>query len=416
MPPSSTPPQATAGEAGFSLVELVVASAVMAEVLLIVLLLFDVNGRVSRVQTELADLQQSQRVAQDTMVRLTRMAGRGGLQRAAALVVTDNVPSGTTLGGETVPDETDILTIRGIFSNPIFQVDPTTFTWSSATNSGTIQLQSFSPDFIPQSLDGLKEMVDRNMSVPLLVTDAQNSARYAVVEVTGGSWSTPDLNGDGTADVQGVLNFVSSTAAGGTHIGSYATLSSGGAPWFGGVTTPTVAFAGVLEEYRFYIRDDTTNTGGRSRKLSRAQFFPGTNTVFPVIPSNPATPINPADLSNARVDIADNVMDLQVALAIDVNADGDIDENPAQLDNDEWMLNHASDDLTWPGWANDLFQARITTLVRTDRPDPGYMAEAIDDIENRDYSEPAAPANVADQNDRAHRRRLISSLVDLRNI
>ena len=406
-------------EQGYSLVELIIASAVMAEVLLVVLLLFDVNGRVSRVQIELADLQQSQRVAQNTMTRLVRMAGRGGLQRGAAIAVTDNVPASTTLGSQDVIESTDIVTVRGVFSTPIMQIDssnPASFDYVSG--AGTLQVDSLSPSlFIPQPLDDLKDMLDRNLPIALVLVSAVNDNIYAVVEVTGASWSAPDLNSDGTNDLRGVISFSGVTTTG-TNIASYLPLSSTGNIFPSNLTN--VGFAGVLEEYRYYIRDDQTVTGGVSNKLSRAQFYPGTNTVFPVIPNNTTSPINPADDSNVRVDIADNVLDLQVALAIDLNNDGDIDEDPTALDTDEWLFNDTGDDTTLPGWANRLFTARISTLVRTDRPDAGYMSEGLINIENRLYgpsagSPEADPSNTQQQRDRAHRRRVIRSVVDLRN-
>ena len=411
-------PAAKPSEQGFSLVELVIASAIMAEVLVLALLLFDVNGRVSRVQTEIADLQQSQRVAQNTVARLTRMAGRGGLNRASAIAVADNVASGTQIGGQDVAESTDILTVRGVFSNPIMQVDsanPAAFTFTSGTQTGTLQVDSLSPSmFIAQPLDDLKDMLDRNLPVALILVSAVNDAIYAVVEVTGASWSTPDVNGDGTADLRGVLNFTANTGSG-TNTANYVPLSSTGSTFPPNLTN--VGFAGVVEEYRYYIRDDQTVTGGLSSKLSRAQFYPGTNTFFPVIPSNTTTPIDTTDDANTRVDIADNVLDLQVALAIDLNNDGDIDEDPSDLTADEWMANDPGDDLTVVGWAtNRLFSARITTLTRTDRPDAGYMSEALTTIENRDYSETAAPTTQQQQNDRAHRRRTLQTVVDLRNI
>lgn len=417
-PDTSSPERADSAEAGFSLIELIIASAVMAEVLVIALLLFDVNGRVSRVQTEIADLQQSQRVAQNTVARLTRMAGRGGLNRASAIAVADNVATGTQVGGQDVAEETDVLTVRGVFSTPIMQVDsanPAAFSFSSATQTGTLQVDSLSPSmFIPQPLDDLKDMLDRNLPVALILVSAVNDAIYAVVEVTGGSWSTPDVNGDGTADLRGVLNFTANTGSG-THTADYVPLSSTGSVFPPNLTN--VGFAGVIEEYRYYIRDDQTVTGGLSSKLSRAQFYPGTNTFFPVIPSSTTTPIDTTDDANTRVDIADNVLDLQVALAIDLNNNGDIDENPADLTTDEWMANDPGDDLTTAGWAtNRLFSARVSTLTRTDRPDAGYMSGPLTTIENRDYSEPAAPTNQQDQNDRAHRRRTLQTVVDLRNI
>ena len=73
-------------ERGFSLMELIVGLFVMAEVLVVVLLLFDVNNKISRVQTSVSDIQQSQRIAQHDIGRFARMAGRGGLPRSVAIV------------------------------------------------------------------------------------------------------------------------------------------------------------------------------------------------------------------------------------------------------------------------------------------------------------------------------------------
>src|SRR3970040_426734 len=85
--PLSSPPS----EAGFRLLELVVALFVLAEILIAVLVLFDSLTRTSRVQTQVTDMQQSLRIAQYDVLRLLRMAGRGALQ--ANLVPTAIAPA-----------------------------------------------------------------------------------------------------------------------------------------------------------------------------------------------------------------------------------------------------------------------------------------------------------------------------------
>src|SRR3990172_2039961 len=78
-------------EAGFSLLQLMVALLVLTQILVAVLVLFDSLNRTSRVQTQVADMQQSLRIAQYDVLRLLRMAGRGGLQ--ANLVPTAIAPA-----------------------------------------------------------------------------------------------------------------------------------------------------------------------------------------------------------------------------------------------------------------------------------------------------------------------------------
>ena len=75
---------APGGEAGFTIIEMVVALFVMVELILAVLLLFDFSNKLSRVQSNVADMQQSLRVSQYDTVRLVRMVGRGGLPFARA--------------------------------------------------------------------------------------------------------------------------------------------------------------------------------------------------------------------------------------------------------------------------------------------------------------------------------------------
>src|SRR4029077_2488897 len=91
----------------------------------------------------------------------------------------------------------------------------------------------------------------------------------------------------------------------------YVKLSAGGAYPAG---LKSVNYVGLLEEYKFYVRNDHINPDDATTqpmpKLARARLFPGT-----------ATPAGYA--ANAHVDVADNILDLQVALGFDTtNAGG----------------------------------------------------------------------------------------------
>ena len=142
---------------GFTLLEMLIAVLLGAMVLAGALELFDSANRVSRVQTNVTDMQQSLRAAQYDVVRLLRMAGRGPLPLRSgarqmpggvALQVVNNVPQNTQIGftagsGPTVLGGTDILVIRGVFNSSLYQVnyaDPATF--SRTATGGTVTVAS----------------------------------------------------------------------------------------------------------------------------------------------------------------------------------------------------------------------------------------------------------------------------------
>ena len=89
---------------------------------------------------------------------------------------------------------------------------------------------------------------------------------------------------------------------------------------------------------------------------------------------------------------------------------------------DDWLYNSEDDDDTdtskWVsngGVLSDLYYVRINTLVRADRPDRGFEAELLTIVEDKDYTEsPGNAYNEAIQ--RIYRRRLMQSLVDMRNV
>src|SRR4029079_12184547 len=148
--PETSPRPADRATAGFSLIELLVAFVLAVTVILAMLALFDFHNKVSRVQAQVVEMQQALRVAQYDMVRLVRMAGRGGLPAArgafalpqgVALAVRDNAadPSYLVPGNAGTPKllpGTDVLTVRGVFTAPIYQVK-----YSGQTSGASSQLR-----------------------------------------------------------------------------------------------------------------------------------------------------------------------------------------------------------------------------------------------------------------------------------
>lgn len=181
-----TSPPVRRSEAGFSLIELLLALVVAVEVLIAAYMAFDVSNHAAAVQTQITDLQQSLRIVQHDMARLARMAGRGGLPadmrpdlafdptaaipnlQGMAFEVRNNVtgtePTRIARGVEASPlvlEGTDVLTVRGCFTNPLFQVNPENFDWDSdgdgVPNEATLALLDASVVGIRQPLTPLCE-------------------------------------------------------------------------------------------------------------------------------------------------------------------------------------------------------------------------------------------------------------------
>jgi len=404
----SADPSPNTGNAGYTLLEALVALAVFMAILGGVLTLFDVNNKIARAQVNVAEMQQSLRAVQSGMVRDVRMAGRGGLpaSRPAAplagylgmllplgpsIAVDDNVAPGTELGGHPeapVVEGTDVITVRGVLSTPMYQITPGSdgaIQGAKAAGGGSLVIPSKSPTGVPQDLTPWKEIVESSEPEAILLISAGADQVQAVVEASGGTWSSDSVT----------LNF---RIAGGTHSIEYSKLSPQGEFPTG---LRTVSGVGILEEYRYYIRDTAP-----APRLSRGRFYPGTFTPYK------------NDVDNVHTDIGDNILDLQVALGIDRDGDGILTDTADAAD--EWLYNSPDDMASfdpndWNGPTRSLQYLRITTLARTDRVDPKYVSPAITAIEDRDYSEPTVPG-AADTIERGYRRRQLQTVVDLRNL
>lgn len=429
---------------GYSLIELVIGFAAAIIILLVLFQAFQSKTQLARTQIDVADMQQAQRVIQHEMSRLIRMAGRGGLASMVdrgngtrfvpALTVRDNVGSGENIAigdGNTpvVAEGTDVLTIRGVFESPVFQLNfasPATLvltdnggnTTTDATQAtdGTLVVTNPSPTGVPQNLQPLLSAV---LGDALLLVSPIDESIYGVVEVQN---VAPGPN-------QASITF---KVSGGSYTNEYRTLYNSGLG--GSPTLPSglsnVALAGLVEEYRFYVREPDANTIATSA-LSVARMIPATEVVY-------GADQNERDV-NDSLDLADNILDLQIALGFDsslgaalVDRDGDgfTNENDVELtetadgQDDDWLFNSTQDDPNAapfvPPWDADpltgapampeIYYVRLTTLARVQVPDRNYDALQITRIENRDVD----PFNTLDE--QRFRRQLLQTTIDLRNL
>src|SRR5580693_3364091 len=396
-----TPPRR--GERGFTLIEMTVSIIIMVQIVLASLMVLDFNQKLSRAQSQITDMQQSLRVAQSEMVRLARMAGRGGLHSivpsrptplGAAIEVRNNAGGASStqlavgyVNTPTVVGGTDVLIVRGVFSGQIWQLDsavPATYTLYDAANNvttnasvavrGVVQVCTTSPataptappaQQIPQDLSPLTFAIANNIPEALVLVSATDPNAYAVVKLdTAGSQALPASTS--CASVGRVGTQAAFTVLGDTWSNAYQRLGTVTAtnanPPVPTQNMPTLlgqaAYMGVVEEYRYYVRQEYTIAGNAasdpSPRLSRARLYPGTELPYQ------------GDPTNLSVDVADNILDLQVALGIDVNNDGIVVDAGSAAD--EWLYNNAADDPTAAGWRNIV--TNPPTIPATSTPSP----------------------------------------------
>lgn len=426
------------GQKGYSLVELIIALTVAVILLLLLFNTFQNNTQLARTQIDVADMQQSQRVVQHEMSRLIRMTGRGGLAHMVdrgngtrflpALTVRNNVAAGENVvvgdaSSPLVTEGTDVLTIRGVFNSPVYQLNfanPATLmltnngnptTDATQATEGTLLITDPSPTGVPQDLSVFCNPNDPTGEAMVIVSPI-DEAIYAVVEISG-------------ANCFGGQATVTFDVSGGTNTNAFGTLYNSGLS--GTPTLPSglsnAAYAGIVDEYRFYVREPDPNTLP-APTLSIARLIPGTEI---------------AHNEGVDLDLADNILDLQIALGYDSslgagladrNGDGFTNEDDIVVtetgngQDDDWLFNSDQDDPNAapfiPPWDDDplsgappqpeIYYLRLTTLARVQVPDRTYDSLQITRIEDRDVD----PLNQLDE--RRFRRQLIQTTIDLRNL
>jgi type II secretory pathway pseudopilin PulG len=417
---------------GFTVIEMVVTLFVLVMVILGVLQLFDLAAKVSRVQVDTADMQQVLRTAQYDMVRMLRMAGRGkvppqsppppvgpwtrAMPNGVAVAVTDNVPANTYIDDPTsnahpVLRDTDVLTIRGVLTSPVYLANSPSFSIDStnpldANNGGTFTIPNTTPQGgLPQSLDRIAQAIDNHRPEALVLVSPDDDSIRQIVML--------DFNGSSVTRVGAVVTqvLVHYRIGGSAYATAYWALS--GSQWNAALTK--LGYVGVVEEYRYYVSDEREDpadpTSAPKPRLLRARLYPGTAEPWGEGPGA----VN--DDANWGVPMADNVADLQVALGIETGVGDAFTITDAGDANDEWLFNSTADDATLAAWRTGrLRYVRVNTTVFAERRDRTYQAPTPAVAEDHAYVIPAFGTPSQNVPDRMYRRRTLKTVVDLRNM
>ncbi len=438
-------------DAGFGLVEALVALLTLTVVMIAAFTLLDSSQRVTRAQTAIAEMQNNLRVAQQEVIRVLDLAGVGGLPKSIdpdiegndtagifptglALAIDNNVEPDRHIGNASTPAVvagTDVLTVRGVFSTPVCFIEPQMPLELDPQGRISVVLQQQVDVGVVQDLEPLRRaLVLAKSASPahpeaFVVRDRFNPGAYAVLELDHPA-TFPGDSGDPTLTVGLVLaDGGSQTYAneyGRLILGSRLPQDPGGnrtrlpdGTW---VDLPQeIGALGLLEEQRFYVREaseiaDDDGSGEATNRptpvLARARFYPGTDDLHP----------------EGSVDLTDGILDLQVALGVDLPpTDGRILD--AGADDDEVLYNHPDDDDGIdppPGtrhWADPdalLRFVRLNLVAQANRPDRNFEGVVLGSIEDHDHADNTEPSIFNIGPNPKVRKRHLRTLVELRNL
>jgi len=338
MPAPRTPRRPAAAQRGFSLLELVISLFVAVEILVAAAIAFDVHNRIAVVQTQITDMQQSLRVAQYSILRTLRSAGRGGLPldlnpdavfnsaaaipelSGMAIEVRNNVTGDARYiarGDEDSPqaiEGTDILTVRGCIGGTAYQVDPSTFNWDAddndvADDNAQLTISQTSVAGILQPLGPLVQEIQAYAAgTPVTgrfaLVSPTSLQDYAVADIVGLAIVGPAAN---PTSVTLTLDLNNNSPLNPVDTGdpNYATDPTSTRKYPSNMTASMGCF---LEEYRYYVREVAGDAVTAQRpRLTRARFEPGTELPYL------------GDATNYNLDLADGIFDLQIALGLDTD-------------------------------------------------------------------------------------------------
>ena len=340
---------------GFTLIEMMVATAVFAIFMVGILNLLDTSTKVSQLETSLTDTQENVRFSAYHLMRTARMMGSSlvpfaddstgtAVWVAGELISNASDTATTPFGTVDVLDGSDVLTLRGFFELAPFFIDRT----DVLTGPDRIQVrESDSGRVINRNFDLVQ--VSGLEGRGLFIMGNLDQGEYAVGQIDSGSALS------GTApDRTLTIPFVTGTS-------QWSDLNQSG------VSVPP-----TFDSYRVGVFDSYTYYVDENRTLQRMR----------------------ADSTGATSQpVAINIGSLQVSLGVDTNGDNQVDA---------WMPAPTAADIA----GNRVIGMRITVLGRTNRTVTGWI-------------EPATTFQVSDLDiddvDRAAKWRRIQVEAALRN-
>lgn len=462
LSPPARPPRSGAG---FTLLEALVALAVTVLAIVVVLGLFDFQRRLARVESERTEMQQAVRAVHLELADAIRGAGRGGLTQngparprpdlGVTVELASNVQGDERLVAPAMADSpravagTDVLTLRGVFGGAIYHgfdntedatylvlrdVGGTVTGDPGSARTGEVHVCAVSPAGFPQPVGALRAAIEAGSEEAILLAGTSGEEAPALVKLAPAASAATSAQCNPLDPDAGVtLAFV--VQGDGGRADAYHELSGAAAGLPAGLTS--VAWIGVLEERRYYLREVREVAGDDASPLiprfARARLYPNTGMAWGFDAA--------AREASAAEDVADDLLDFQVSLAFDsvqgggaledgsLAPDGDPAFESEDGEGDDWLFNAAGDDPLSAAWARpgnaviarpwlraELLYVRVSTVGRAGHP-PGSAFEApeLGRLEDRTYDGASAGDPDSPWERRFHRW-LLSTTIDVRNL
>lgn len=443
---------------GFTLVEMIVVTLLLAVAMLGLLAVFDASARINKNETDVADAQGAVRYGIYQMTRVIRMAGSGGLYVTQAVlnhsdallpgittaVSYDNVGVVTVIGTDgntyTARPGTDMIEVRGVILSPLVGFDQQTGC-NGCTGTQPVTVLPITGD----------PLIGQHVN-----NDATNRPQFAAIDVHGSGASGPQpmlvIVEDGNSDLHvgcsdplpgGATRYPQPVYNVGVITAGTTLVASGtfGAVDFGGTMGPRfnaelpsggsqpalpiakVRRAGILDDIVFFVTTDPTGLDPTGIHPFLAQGIRRGNAF---------------DVTR----LADDVEDMQIAYGIDTNGDNaltvlppltppflvNVDPNVSTaIGGDEWRPNVATEAVPIdtdfqtqspfiPGHTGvpvalhcpRLHGVMISLLAKAKDPDPTFRGRAADGYQIMNST--AAPITPG-----RFRRRVQTLKINLRN-
>jgi hypothetical protein len=365
-------------ERGMSLVEALVSVVLLSMVVIAFLQVFDVSAKVAKSQGNISDATENLRFSVAHLVRLTRMAGTGGIPicypdgggilQPLAVDSADNVSAGSlTLGGRTVLANSDVLYVRGVIESELYDIQGSA-ALTTGSGPGTLTVTATSPFssvvydlHAPPSPENYPVVIGLQTPLDIMPAVYGGVRHYSMYRVVHAAASNPVVINPG---VDMTISYVVT--------GPDIVLNPGGA--FQAFQTGFAYAAGFLDTYAYFV---AANDAGEPSLYRTA----GGGTAEELVP---------------------NIYTLQVAFGCDINRD-------AVIQGTEWYEDRDGTDSHPDGnQMATLREVRISVVARSQDPEPGWTTDVqIPENFPNSGQVPAADAG--------HRYRVITVRVALRS-
>jgi prepilin-type N-terminal cleavage/methylation domain-containing protein len=390
------------GDAGLTLVELMVTLVVASLVAASTYVFFTGQQRLYDTQTKLLNVQQSVTAAMEMLTRYVRVAGAGmtGCVRISTGPLDPGDPppvsASTALGNAPATGLRAYLNGTGVVRiPPVWIVDgvaggPDTLT--IAFGNGSFGNWFDAPLRDPIAADtptAALTVIDPVLPATVPYTSLFRVNDFAVLLDVAATVNRPGLLNDRGCTLYQVTGITPSNTL------AHANTS----PW-----NPAGNVVGMMPFG--YTTGTTTGTGSALRHFGTLNWV-----RFAIRPAAgtapPALTMQRLDLGTAAQVLADGIEDLQVAYACDLNNDGDLAEGPAKT-TDEWQLNA---NLEIPPAVNCYRPAaiRLTLIARSLTPD-SLLLSVTSNVK------PAAENGAAGATNDQFRHRVLTTTVFPRNL